>query len=122
MRQPFLMFGLVSTASAIVFEAIDFPLSAMISPIFAVGILAYLTREAPDPDVDMTDFAIKLIGIDPGNQVTPEVLNHPKKWPVSLLLLLLMMILILLALGHLNQQLLGMGMLIPLFAYYWRCS
>ena len=58
MRQPFLMFGLVSTASAIVFEAIDFPLSAMISsPIFAVGILAYLTRESPDPDVDMTEMS-----------------------------------------------------------------
>ena len=122
MRQPFLVFGLVATASAIVFEAIDFPLSAMILPIFAVGILAYLTRESPDPDVDITDFAIKLIGIDPGSQVTPEVLNHAKKWPVSLLLLLLMMILILLALGHLNQQLLGMGMLIPLFAYSWRRS
>ena len=84
MRQPSLVFGLVSTASVVVFEAIDFPLSAMNRPIFAVGILAYLTRESPHPVVDATDFAIKLIGIDRGSQVTPEVLNRGENWLVSL--------------------------------------
>ena len=48
MRQPLLVFELVSTVSAIVFEAIDFPLGAMIVPIFAVGNLTsrenHLTR------------------------------------------------------------------------------
>ena len=122
MRQPFFVFGLVSTASAAVCEAIDFPLSAMIGPIFAVQILAYLTRGSPHPGVDVTDFAIKLIGIDLGSQVTPEVLNRAENWPMSLLPLVLTVILILFTLGHLNRQLLGMGMLIPLFAYFWRHS
>lgn len=36
MCQPLLVFGLLSTALSIVFEAIDFPLGAMIVPIFAV--------------------------------------------------------------------------------------
>ena len=46
-----------------VFEAIVFPLDTMMIPIFAVGILAYFTRESPDPSVDATDFAITLIGM-----------------------------------------------------------
>jgi len=79
MRYSLLIFGLVSASSAVVFEAIDFPLGAMIGPIFAVGILAYLTRESSEPGVDATDFAIMLIGIVLGSQVTPEVLNHAKK-------------------------------------------
>ena len=78
MRYSLLIFGLVSAASAVVFEAIDFPLGAMIGPIFAVGILAYLTSESSEPGVDATDFAIMLIGIVLGSQVTPEVLNHAK--------------------------------------------
>ena len=121
MRQPFLVFGLVSTASAVVCEAIDSPLNAMIGPMFAVGIVAYLTRQSPHHGVDATDFAIKLIGVDIGSQVTPEVLNRAENWPMSLLPLLTV-VLILFTLGHLNRQLLGMGMLIPLFAYYWRHS
>jgi uncharacterized membrane protein AbrB (regulator of aidB expression) len=122
MRQPFLVFGLVSTASAVVCEAIDSPLNAMIGPMFAVGIVAYLTRQSPHHGVDATDFAIKLIGVDLGSQVTPEVLNRAENWPMSLLPLVLTVVLILFTLGHLNRQLLGMGMLIPLFAYYWRHS
>ena len=109
MPYSLLIFGLVSAASAVVFETIDFPLGAMIGPIFAVGILAYLTRESPEPGIDATDFAIMLIGIVLGSQVTPEVLNHAEKWPMSMLLLLLTMVLILFTLGRLNQQLLGMG-------------
>ena len=116
------MFGLVSTASAVVYEAIDSPLNAMIRPSFAVGILAYLTRQSPHPGVDATDFAIRLIGVDLGSQVTPEVLNRAENWPVSLLPQVLMVVLIRFTLGHLRRQLLGMGMLNPLFAYYWRPS
>ena len=71
----------------------------MIGPIFAVGILAYITGESPEPGVDATDFAIMLIGLVLGSQVTPEVLNHAEKWPASILLLLLMTILILFTLG-----------------------
>ena len=108
MRHPLLIFGLVSAASAVAFEAINFPLGAMIGPIFAVGILAYIMGESPEPGVDATDFAIMLIGLVLGSQVTPEVLNHAEKWPASILLLLLTMILILLTLGRINQQLLGM--------------
>ena len=80
----------------------------MIGPIFAVGILAYITGESPEPGVDATDFAIMLIGLVLGNQVTPEILNHAEKWPASMLLLLLKMILILFTLERINQQLLGM--------------
>jgi len=108
MRHPLLTFGLVSAASAVAFEAINFPLGAMIGPIFVVGILAYITGESPEPGVDATDFAIMLIGLVLGSQVTPEVLNHAEKWPASILLLLLTMILILFTLGRINQQLLGM--------------
>ena len=84
MRQPSLVFGLVSTVSAIVFEAVDFPLGAMIVLVFAVGILAYVKRESSDPGAGATDFAIMLIGIVPGSQVTPAVLNHAENRPVSL--------------------------------------
>ena len=84
MRQPSLVFGLVSTASAFVFEAVDFPLGAMIVLVFAVGILAYVKRESSDPGVGATDFAIMLIGIVLGSQVTPAVLNHAENGPVSL--------------------------------------
>ena len=122
MRQPFLGFGLVSTASAVVCEAIDFPLSAMIAPIFAGGIQAYLMRQSPHQGVDATDFAIKLTGVDLGSQVTPGFLNRAESWPMSLLPLVPMVILILFTLGHLNRRLLGMAMLIPLSVYYWRRS
>lgn len=85
MRQPSLVFGLVSTASAFVFEAVDFPLGAMIVLVFAVGILAYVKRESSDPGVGATDFAIMLIGIVLlGSQVTPAVLNHAENGSVSL--------------------------------------
>lgn len=86
MRLLLLVFGLMSTASAIVFEAIDFPLGAMIGPIFAVGILAHVTRASLEPGVDTTDFTIVLIGIVLVSQVIPEVLNHAENWPVNVLL------------------------------------
>lgn len=89
MRHPLLTFGLVSAASAVAFEVINFPLDAMIGPIFVIGILAYITGESPGPGVDATDFAIMLIGRVLGSQVTPEILNHGEKWPASILLLLL---------------------------------
>ena len=108
MRHPLLTFGLVSAASAVAFEATNFLLGAMIGTIFVVGILAYITGESPEPGVDATDFAIMLIGLVLGNQVTPEILNHAEKWPASMLLLLLKMILILFTLERINQQLLGM--------------
>lgn len=80
----------------------------MIEPIFAVGILAYITGKSPAPGVDATNFAIMLIGLVLGSQVTPEVLNHAEKWPASILLVFLTMILILFTLGRINQQLLAM--------------
>ena len=72
MRWSLLFFGLVSTASAIVFQATLFPLDAVILPIFAVGILAYLTRESPDPGVDATNFTIIPIGMVLGAKWTPQ--------------------------------------------------
>ena len=108
MRQPLLAFGLVSTASASVFEAIDFSLGTMIGPIFAVGCLAHVTGINQKPGVDAHHFAILLIGIALGSQVTPDIVDRIQLWPLSLLNMIICMVLILWLIGKLNQQLLSL--------------
>ena len=108
MRQPLLVFGLVSAASATVFEAINFPLGAMIGPIFAVAFLAHFTGINQKPGVDAHHFAILLIGIALGSQVTPDIVDRIQLWPASLLIMIICMVLILWLVGKLNQQLLNL--------------
>ncbi len=108
MRQPLLVFGLVSAVSASVFEAIDCSLGAMIGLILAVGCLAHVTGINQKPGVDAHHFAILLIGIALGSQVTPDIVDRIQLWPVSLLIMIICMVLILWLIGKLNQQLLSL--------------
>ena len=108
MRQPLLVFGLVSAASATVFEAINFPLGAMIGPIVAVACLTHFTGINQKPGVDAHHFAILLIGIALGSQVTPDIVDRIQLWPVSLLIMIICMVLILWLVSKLNQQLLNL--------------
>ncbi len=98
------MFGLISAASASVFEAIDYSLGAMIGPIVAVGRLAHVTGINQKPSVDAHHFAILLIGIALGSQVTPDIVDRIQLWPVSLLIMIICIVLILWLIGKLNQQ------------------
>jgi membrane AbrB-like protein len=106
MRQPLLVFGLTSAASAIAFETINFPLGAMIGPMFAVAFLAHFSGIHQKPGVDAHHFAVLLIGLALGNQVTPDIFERIQLWPVSLLIMIVTMVFIFWIVGKLNQRML----------------
>lgn len=106
MRHPLLTFGLVSAVSGVAFEAINFPLGAMIGPMFAVALLAHLTGIHQKPGVDAHHFAVLLIGLALGSQVTPDIFERVQLWPASLVMMIITMIFIFWLVGKLNQRML----------------
>ncbi len=80
------MFGLESTASAIVFKTIDLPLSAVTEPLFAAASLTHFTGIKQKPGVDTHHLAILLIGLAVGSQGIPEIVDRVSLLPISLLI------------------------------------
>jgi hypothetical protein len=108
MRFPLLVFGLISAVSAVLLEAINFPLGAMIGPMFAVALVAHRTGINQKPGVDAHHFAVLLIGLALGGQVTSDIVEQIQLWPMSLLIMIVTLIVIFWAVGKLNQRMLNL--------------
>lgn len=104
MQARFALFAATAVLSAWVCELLEIPLGAMIGPMLSIALLCHLTGQTLAPGKDAHHFAILIVGVALGAQISEDLFTQIALWPLSLLTLVLTMISILCVVGYLNRQ------------------